>query len=337
MPIVAVISIIIFPPWSIVWTWVQPLPDTVHEQVEAAMNHDLDGIIVFVDQGGRAPEKYAAGWKDKFEKIEMSPDNLYRIASITKLYIASAMVKLIHDDSLSLEDTLAELLPELTNRIDHSDEITLKMIIGHRSGIPNFTDSPNLKWGKTTENPDEDLALVLDQPANFAPDAKYQYSNTNYLLLGKIMDRVLGYPHHVFIQNRILNPLELTDSYYKFRYADHPERLVSGYGSGWDGDWKELDYSTPGGQMVATAEDVGKFLRAMHDGSLFTEEEQETYSSVYFYEHTGLLPGYQSWAQYSEESDAIVIQFVNTTGGYSWEKGAIIKNRIFKIIERRDK
>ncbi|MGB0347821.1 MAG: serine hydrolase, partial [Balneolaceae bacterium] len=58
--------------------------------------------------------------------------------------------------------------------------------------------------------------------------------------------------------------------------------------------------------------------------------------SVYFYEHTGLLPGYQSWADYSDESDAIVVQFVNTSGGYSWEKAAIIKNRIIKIIERTD-
>lgn len=336
MPIVAMICIVIFPPWSIVWTWVQPLPDTVEEQVEAVMNHGLDGIIVYVDQAGREPEMYAAGWKDKVEQIEMSPDDLFRIASISKLYIAATVVKLVHDDSLSLDQTLAELLPELQDRIEYSDQITLRTMIQHRSGIPNFTDSPDIEWGKTNENPDDDLALVLDKPSNFTPNAKYQYSNTNYLLLGKIMDRVLGYSHHLYLQDEILIPLGLNDTYYWFRLADDPERLASGYGSGWDGDWREVDYFTPGGNMVATAEDVGKFLRALHDGAVFTEEEQKTYTSVYFYEHTGLLPGYQSWAQYSEETDTILIQFVNTSGGYSWEKAAIIKNRIFKIIEKRN-
>lgn len=337
MPIVAVVSIIIFPPWSIVWTWVQPLPATVQEQVEAAISHDLDGIIVYVDQAGKEPEFYAAGWKDKFEEIEISPDDLFRIASISKLYIASAVVKLVHDDSLYLDQTLAELLPELEDRIEYSNEILLSDIIRHRSGIPNFTDSPEMEWGITYENPDDHLALVLDEPADFKPNEKYRYSNTNYLLLGKIMDRILGYSHHLYIQDKIFEPLSLSNTYYWFRDVEDPSRLTNGYIIGYHGnDVKELDHITPGGNMVATAQDVGKFLRAIHDGTLFNVEEQETYTSVYFYEHTGLLPGYQSWADYSDESDAIVVQFVNTSGGYSWEKAAIIKNRIIKIIERTD-
>ncbi len=87
--------------------------------------------------------------------------------------------------------------------------------------------------------------------------------------------------------------------------------------------------------MIATAEDVGKFLRAMVDGTLFSEKEQVLYSWVYVFEHTGLVPGYQSWASYSPELDAIVIQFVNTSGGYSWEISNIINNRIIKILAER--
>jgi hypothetical protein len=67
--------------------------------------------------------------------------------------------------------------------------------------------------------------------------------------------------------------------------------------------------------MMATAEDVGIFLRALNDGSLLDEYEQAIYSSVYVYGHTGLLPGYYSIARYHEGIDAVVIQFVNTSGG----------------------
>ena len=67
--------------------------------------------------------------------------------------------------------------------------------------------------------------------------------------------------------------------------------------------------------MVATAEDVGIFLRALNDGSLLTDDEQAIYSSIYEYGHTGLLPGYYSIARYHKEIDTVVVQFVNTTGG----------------------
>ena len=72
--------------------------------------------------------------------------------------------------------------------------------------------------------------------------------------------------------------------------------------------------------MLATAQDVGIFLRALNDGSLFDEGEQAIYSSIYVYEHTGLVPGYQSIAKYHKDINTVVIQFNNTTdfNGYDW-------------------
>jgi len=89
--------------------------------------------------------------------------------------------------------------------------------------------------------------------------------------------------------------------------------------------------------MLATAEDVGKFLRALNDGSVFDEGEQEIYSSIYVYEHGGLVPGYQSLAEYHKDIDTIVVQFINTTNfdGYDWNLSEIIINRIVKIVRRK--
>lgn len=88
--------------------------------------------------------------------------------------------------------------------------------------------------------------------------------------------------------------------------------------------------------MVATARDVGVFLRALIDGSLFNEDEQAIYSSIYTYEHTGELPGYQSIARYHKDIDAVVIQFINTSGGNSWSKSESVYRRIVRILKREN-
>ena len=86
--------------------------------------------------------------------------------------------------------------------------------------------------------------------------------------------------------------------------------------------------------MIATAEDVGIFLRALIEGTLFTDEEQKIYSSIYVYEHTGLVPGYYSIARYHKDIDTIIIQFVNTNGGNSEWISNIIYDRIVKLLHQ---
>ena len=115
--------------------------------------------------------------------------------------------------------------------------------------------------------------------------------------------------------------------------------VMSGYFLGYEYDIKYNDFIQPGGSMVATAEDVGIFLRALRDGTLFNPEEQAIYSSVYEYEHTGLLPGYQSIARYHENIDAVVIQFVNTSAeGFSyWNKFEKGYNRIVSALKKASK
>lgn len=331
MPIIAIGSTVLFVPWDILWTWLAPLPDTVQEQVDSALDHGLDGIIVYVDQAGKAPAFYAAGWKNKADNVPADPHALFKIASISKLYIAVAAAKLVHAERLSLDDVLADLLPHLVGRIEHADQITLRMLLQHRSGIPNFTDDPAFPWFEPPAELDAYLAFGLDKPADFEPNARYQYCNTNYLLIGNILDNTLGYSHHRYIHEEIVAPLGLTDTYSLLSEVD-VSTLTSGYYMEYEDDLRELDYIAPGGSMVATIQDVGVFLRALNDGSLLTQDEQALYASVYGFEHTGLLPGYQSIARYHRDMDAIVVQFVNTSGGNAWTLSETIYNRIVKIL-----
>ena len=97
------------------------------------------------------------------------------------------------------------------------------------------------------------------------------------------------------------------------------------------------DLKTDNQGMLASAQDVAIFLRALNDGSLLDKEEQEIYSSIYMYEHSGWVPGYQSFAEYHEDIDTVVIQFNNTNDSklYMWNLAEISINRIVKILRSK--
>lgn len=328
--IMASIGSLYFVPWLLVKAWILPLPDTIQEQAEEAIEHGFDGMIGYVDQAGKPPQFFAAGWHNKEAKIAAKADALFKIASISKLYDAVAVTKLVHDGRLSLDKTLADYLPELVGRIEHAEKITLSLMIQHRSGMPNFTDAPNF-WAAPTETYKESLALILDKPAHFEPGEDYEYCNTNYLLINKIMDDVLGYGNFQFIREEILIPQNLNNTFSSLSEVK-PEDVMSGYHVGYPHDLKTNDHG-----MHATAEDVGKFLRALNDGSLFEPGEKEIYASIYKFEHSGWVPGYQSFASYHEDLDAVVIVFYNTTDSklYNWNLSEIINSRIAKILKRQ--
>lgn len=334
IPIVAIICTVAFTPWDALWIWAAPLPGTVKEQVDNAISHNLDGIIVYVDKKGREPEFYSAGWKNRENKIPANPKALFKIASISKLYIAVATAKLVNNKSLSLDKTLADYLPELVGRIENANQITLRMMLQHRSGIPDFIDDPKLPWSNLPTNSNEFLKLVLDKPADFKPNSRYRYSNTNYLLIGNILDKILGYSHRQYIKKEILDTLGLAHTYSLLNEVDLRD-VVSGYYTEYDGDLKTQNFVTSGGSMVATAQDVGIFLRALIDGSLLNHDEQAIYSSIYVYEHTGLLPGYSSIVRYYKDIDTTVIMFVNTSGGNSWTTLEVVYNRIVRILHKQ--
>jgi len=320
-----------FVPWILVKAWLKPLPNTIQEQVNEAVELGFDGIIVYVDQAGKKPAFYAAGWKNRENKIPADPHALFKIASIGKLYDAVAITKLVNAGRLSLDRTLADYFPELESRIEYADKITLRMMVQHRSGIPNFTNTPNF-WVNPPKSSKETLELIFDLPASFKPDASYEYSNTNYLLISELIEKVCDSSKFEYIKEVILKPLGLKNTYGSIHQVNMDD-VMSGYYVGVEQDIKDVYY----GSMVASAEDVGIFLRALNDGSLFDKNEQKIYASLYKYNHTGLIPGYQSIAKYHKKIDTVVIQFTNTTDfdGYEWNLAEIVYNRIVKIVKKK--
>ncbi len=281
-------------------------PTSLQQVADMAIeSDDVSGIILFSQTGEKAPQSVGAG-------IDINNAFLFKIASISKLFMAVAATKLANENTLNLQDPVATWLPELSTTIANIESATLEHLIKHRSGIPDFDSQPGFSWDQPHTSQSATLDLIKNVPADFAPNARYEYSNSNYLLLGMVMDRALGFSHEQFIQSEILNKLAMDNSY--LQQADAPQSaLIAGF---WDGrNKKAQEYKIPGGSMIASAQDIGVFIAALNRGTLLSDEESALYP--YFYEHSGWLPGYQSIARYDSYSDTVIIVFTANTGGDS--------------------
>ncbi len=289
-------------------------PTTPQEAINDAVSQGIDGIFVYVDQANKSPLSIAAGIQDRSTQQPADPETLFKIASISKLFIAVSAAKLDFQQTINLDDTLIFWLPEIGARIENADSITIRLLLQHRSGVPDFDSQTGFSWQNSHTNIDDTLAFALDLDADFSPNERYEYSNTNYILVAKILDKALGISHTTFIKDNILIPLELLDTFSLYSEID-PTRLAKGY---WENQERsQQEYLIPGGSMISTVKDTAIFLRALNKGELLNSQEQAIYDSVYFLGHSGWLPGFQSIAQYNQQIDATVIQFINTTGGNS--------------------
>ena len=302
---------------------------TIDGVLDNAVTRGVDGVLLSVVRDNDEVENYSAGESSRASREPMPVDAVFKMASVSKLYIAVAVIQLVESGELTLGDTIAERLPELAGRIENSEVITLRLLLQHRSGVPDFDSQFGFSWRDSHPDLQTVLDYALDLPADFPPNARYEYSNTNYLLLGLIMDRVLGYSHHVHIQNFILGPLALNDTWHLLEQADK-SRLVRGY---WDGsDTTDQDYVVPGGSMLGTGEDIARFLHALATGELLEPEAQAVYEEVYWLEHSGWLPGYQTIARYEPLLDATIVLHVNTTGGGSEQVLSDTYDRVFSLL-----
>jgi D-alanyl-D-alanine carboxypeptidase len=141
-------------------------------------------------------------------------DTHVRIASISKSMTAASILLLAQDRELSLADPISKYVPEVPG----GDTITIAQLLEMRSGLYNYTDDPALSGGIDADHqrmwtPQELLAIAFSHPPNFAPDADYEYSNTNYALLGLVAERADGKPLATVLQDRVFGPVGMTNSF----------------------------------------------------------------------------------------------------------------------------
>jgi D-alanyl-D-alanine carboxypeptidase len=263
------------------------------------------------------------------EKKPLTAASRCRIGSITKMFTAVMIVELVEEGKLKLTDTLDKFFPQIPN----SQKITIAHILAHRSGIPNVRRDRESQRSVSTIpiTKDEMLGLIVKGAPDFEPDTKHLYSNSGYFLLGLILEKLTGKPYGEILEERITSKIGLNDTYVATGNIDvNKNESLTYINAG--SHWKQGPETHPSilfgaGAIVSTPNDMAKFIQALFDMKLISQEslnqmktirdgdglgmEPFTFAGKTFYGHTGGGDNYGAWLAYLPEEKLAVAYTTN--------------------------
>ena len=181
--------------------------DSVDDYLKAAMaQRHIPGLSVAVVQDGKIIKEQGYGLADLAGK-PAGPDTVYGLGSCTKPITAVAVLKLVEAGKVRLDDPASRYVPGLPAAWR---AITVRQLLTHTSGLPNYRLSINYSRLAGYTAPDSALKLVANKPLDFAPGSRYEYSNTNYHLLGQLIENVSGQPYARFLDAQLFRPVGMT-------------------------------------------------------------------------------------------------------------------------------
>ncbi|WP_369202588.1 serine hydrolase domain-containing protein [Streptomyces sp. PU-14G] len=261
--------------------------DAVSKGAKSLVHEDgFPAVLAAVEDSRGHVRDYTAGTGDRETGAAVPVNGQVRAGSNTKSFTAAVVLQLVGEGKVDLDEPIETYLPGLVHGdgIDGT-RITVRNLLQHTSGLPDYTQSldPNpFEIRDTYYHPRDLLDLALSKKAVFEPGAKWQYSNTNYLLAGLLVEKVTGRPFGEEITNRVIHPLGLKDTYWpsvgeRGIRGSHPK----GYGSTTPGgplkDITRLDPSQAwaAGQLVTTPRDLNRFFSALLGGEVLDAAELE--------------------------------------------------------------
>ena len=242
--------------------------------IAAHVDKDEFAGNVLVAFDGRPVLHRATGLADRTWNVAATPDMAYRIGSTTKTFTAVAVLQLAEAGKVAIATPVRFYLPDLP---ESWSAITVEHLLAHESGIPELLSSTNsfTRLVRVDRTPKEAAELVADRPLAFAPGSAYAYSNTNYILLGRLIETVSGQPYDAYVAQHILAPAGMTRTGYFDPGAILP-RAATGYLVE-GGVARSMFYISPtvtyaAGNLYSTAGDLLAFDRALHEGNLLRPE-----------------------------------------------------------------
>jgi D-alanyl-D-alanine carboxypeptidase len=242
---------------------------------------DGPGGVAIVVKDGRTVFRRAYGLADLEFGVLLEPDMLFRLGSVTKQFTAAAILQLADAGKLALEDDVAQYVSPYDTA---GRRVTIEHLLTHTSGIPNYTDleewSPHLPEELT---PRQILDMVQAKPLEFEPGSRFKYSNSGYLLLGLIIEKVSGRSYADYIRQMVL-PLGMRQTMY-----DDPVRVIPRRARGYErkaGEWRNARYigmSQPfsAGALVSTADDLALWNTAIERGRLLSDSARARWFTPY--------------------------------------------------------
>jgi len=241
---------------------------------------DSPGCALGVYKDGQIVYKHGYGMANLNDDVTITPETVFHVASMSKQFTAASILLLQQQGKLSLDDKVSKFLPHLTR----ANEVTLRQLLSHTSGYQDYWPQdyvmPNMLQPTTAQH-------ILDQwarkPLDFDPGTKWQYSNTNYVIAGLIVEKVSGIPLLTFLQQKIFQPLSMTsvlntdqerlgdtDPIGYLRFALGPPRPAPKEGQGW---------LFAAGELAMTAEDLAKWDISIIDQKLLQPASYQEFST----------------------------------------------------------
>jgi CubicO group peptidase (beta-lactamase class C family) len=213
------------------------------------------------------------------EKKASTPLTKYRIGSISKMFTTTMIFQLVEEGKIKLTNTLDTYFPTIPN----AKKITISNLLNHRSGIHNFTDDPSYTALMTQpKTQSEMLAIFSKNKADFQPNEKASYSNTNFVLLGYIIEKITKQTYSKNLNDRIISRIGLSNTYYGGKTnPKNNESFSYQYTSTWK-QQPETDMSIPGGAgaIVSTPTDLTKFIEALFSEKLVSQNSLDQMKTI---------------------------------------------------------
>ncbi|WP_409237317.1 serine hydrolase domain-containing protein [Streptomyces sp. PA5.6] len=259
--------------------------------MKAALNEDAPGVTVQArDRHGRW--NAAAGTGDLTRHTPRGAHDHYRVGSITKTFVATVLLQLEAEGRLDLDDTIGTWLPGVVEGNGHDgDRITVRQILNHTSGVYDVTSDAEVQRKVFSEEfldhrydtwtPDQQIAIAMRHKPDFAPGTAWKYSNTNYVIAGKLIERITGKPYATEIGQRIIKPLGLHATSVPGTDPTLPAPSSRAYSKLSDApdaknhDVTELNPSVAGaaGGMISDSADLNRFYTALLRGRLLPAKQ----------------------------------------------------------------
>jgi CubicO group peptidase (beta-lactamase class C family) len=281
--------------------------------------------VVMITQNGEVLAQSAVGSTNREPNAPVTPDTRFCVASVSKQFAATAIMLLQEQGLLSTSDTIDAYFPDFV----YGGSITIQNLLSMRSGlftgdgiVPNSGEAPSLvpeEYGFSYDNTMEEnrqaaLAWLFEQPLNFEPGTRYEYSNSNYFLLAQIVEQVAGMPYEDFVRQRIFEPLGMNRSGF-IHELWHEDDVALPPAA----DAENFEAPIASGvlqgaaDLVTTAGDIDKWLTALRQKTLLSEESYAEMTQDYSPDdgkygyglmlhmpngigHTGMLSAYTSLA-----------------------------------------
>src|SRR5579871_14461 len=312
------------------------LERSVDSLLGAQFHANEPGCVVLIAKNGQVVYEKAFGSADLELKVPMRPDMIFRLGSGTKQYTAIAILQLVEQGKITLQDSIQKFIKGFPS---NSHLLTIENLLTHTSGIMDYeTLDIHIPFAFRIDLPPKQIVDSLkDHPLEFTPGSKFEYSNSNFFLLGYIIELVTGKPYPQYMQDNIFTPLGLANTYY-----DDETRIIPGKVNGYkkDGaDYKNAEYigmsqAYAAGALMSNVDDMFKWHLALYADKAVTEKTlQKAFTAfklsdgtidkygygwyidptqgIHSIEHAGSIDGFRSNEIYLPDQDIFVATLFN--------------------------